>query len=58
MQGEIYAIQDADDISKPTRIQKQLEAMLSHPELAAVFSGYWLLMNGKGGAAIRLKGGN
>jgi glycosyltransferase involved in cell wall biosynthesis len=47
VEGEYYAIQDADDISKPTRIQKQLEAMLSRPELAAVFCGYWLLMNGR-----------
>jgi glycosyltransferase involved in cell wall biosynthesis len=46
-QGEFYAIQDADDISDPTRIQKQLEAMLSRPQLAAVFCGYWLLVNGK-----------
>ena len=41
VQGEFYAIQDQDDISDPTRIQKQLEAMLSRPELAAVFCGYW-----------------
>jgi glycosyltransferase involved in cell wall biosynthesis len=47
VQGEFYAIQDADDICKPTRIQKQLDAMLSDPKLAAVFCGYWLLMNGK-----------
>jgi glycosyltransferase involved in cell wall biosynthesis len=47
VQGEFYAIQDADDISKPTRIQKQVEAMSSRPDLAAVFCGYWLLMNGK-----------
>jgi glycosyltransferase involved in cell wall biosynthesis len=47
VQGEFYAIQDADDISNPTRIQKQLEAMLSRPELAAVFCGYCLLMSGK-----------
>jgi glycosyltransferase involved in cell wall biosynthesis len=47
VQGEFYAIQDADDISEPTRIQKQLEAMLPRPQLAAVFCGYWLLKNGK-----------
>jgi glycosyltransferase involved in cell wall biosynthesis len=47
VQGEFYAIQDQDDISKPTRIQKQLEVMLSRPELAAVFCGFWLQMNGK-----------
>ena len=46
-QGEFYAIQDADDISKPTRIQKQVEAMLSRPDLAAVFCGYWLHMSGR-----------
>jgi glycosyltransferase involved in cell wall biosynthesis len=47
VQGEFYAIQDADDISKPTRIQKQLEAMMCRPDLAAVFFGYWLVVNGK-----------
>lgn len=47
VRGEFYAIQDADDISEPTRIQKQLEVMLSRPSVAAVFCGYWLLMNGK-----------
>ena len=47
VQGEFYAIQDADDISEPTRIQRQLEAMLSRPKVAAVFCGYCLLMNGK-----------
>ena len=58
VQGEFYAIQDADDISKPTRIQKQLEAMLSRPELAAVFCGYWLHHGRKvHGSAIGAKGG-
>jgi len=47
VQGEFYATQDADDISNPTRIQKQLEAILSRPELAAVYCGYWLLVSGK-----------
>ena len=47
VRGEFYAIQDADDISNLTRIRKQLDAMLSRPELAAVFCGYCLLMSGK-----------
>jgi glycosyltransferase involved in cell wall biosynthesis len=47
VQGEYYAIQDADDISNPTRIQKQLEAIAPRPSLAAVFCGYRLVMNGK-----------
>ena len=52
VQGEFYAIQDADDICKPTRIHKQVEAMLARPELAAVFCGYWLLTNGKSMAPL------
>ena len=52
VQGEFYAIQDADDISKPTRIQRQLEVMLSRPGLAAVFCGYWLLINGNNTAPL------
>jgi glycosyltransferase involved in cell wall biosynthesis len=47
VRGEFYAIQDADDISNPARIQTQLNAILSRPELAVVFCGYWLLMSGK-----------
>jgi glycosyltransferase involved in cell wall biosynthesis len=47
VKGDFYAIQDADDISDPTRIEKQLKAMLNHPEVAAVFCGYWLQLNGK-----------
>jgi glycosyltransferase involved in cell wall biosynthesis len=47
VRGEFYAIQDADDISEPIRIQKQLEAMLPRPHLAVAFCGYCLLMNGK-----------
>jgi glycosyltransferase involved in cell wall biosynthesis len=47
VQGEFYAIQDADDISEPTRIQKQLEAMLHRPHLAVAFCGYCLFTNEK-----------
>ena len=39
IRGEFYAIQDADDISHPDRIEKQVRAFLDKPELAAVFCG-------------------
>ncbi|MHA2314387.1 MAG: glycosyltransferase family 2 protein [Candidatus Hermodarchaeia archaeon] len=42
--GEFYAIQDADDISYPQRIERQVECMLENPELAAVFTGYDIIV--------------
>lgn len=45
--GDFYAIQDADDISHPTRIEKQVEALLKHPDLAAVFCGNDLIIDGR-----------
>jgi glycosyltransferase involved in cell wall biosynthesis len=47
VRGEFYAIQDADDVSDPRRIEKQVHAMLAQPQLAAVFTGHELLMNGR-----------
>jgi glycosyltransferase involved in cell wall biosynthesis len=47
VRGQFYAIQDADDISHPTRIEKQVDALLKHPDLAAVFCGNELIMNGR-----------
>lgn len=44
--GEFYAIQDADDISYPTRIERQVRALLDQPRLAAVFCGNELIING------------
>lgn len=45
MTGEFYAIQDADDISHPRRIERQLQAMLDDPRLAAVFCGNELILD-------------
>lgn len=43
--GEYYAIQDADDVSQPTRIEKQVEAMEGNRQLAAVFCGNELIID-------------
>jgi len=45
--GEFYAIQDGDDISHPHRIERLVRALVNRPELAAVFSGNELIINGK-----------
>ncbi|WP_271527570.1 glycosyltransferase family A protein [Bradyrhizobium sp. CCBAU 25338] len=46
IRGEFYAIQDADDISHPTRIERQVGALLDKPHLAAVFCGNELIIGG------------
>lgn len=45
--GEYYVIHDADDISHPTRIARQLDVMLQHPACAAVFCGHELILGGR-----------
>lgn len=44
LSGEFYTIQDADDISYPQRIERQVECMLENPELAAVFTGHDIIL--------------
>lgn len=44
LKGEFYAIQDADDLSHPRRIERLLEAFQQDPALAAVFSGHDLII--------------
>jgi glycosyltransferase involved in cell wall biosynthesis len=45
--GDFYVIQDSDDLSYPYRIERQLKCMQDNPELAAVFVGHDLILNGK-----------
>jgi glycosyltransferase involved in cell wall biosynthesis len=47
LRGEFYVIQDADDLSFPERIERQLQCMREHPEVAAVFCGYELILDGR-----------
>lgn len=45
--GAFYAIQDADDVSAPHRIETLLRCLVEHEHLAGVFSGYALLLEGR-----------
>lgn len=47
MQGDFYVIQDADDLSVPHRIERLVHTMLREPDLAAVFSGHELILDGR-----------
>lgn len=44
-QGEFYAVQDADDLCHPQRLEAQLRCLQNHPETAAVFCGFDLILN-------------
>lgn len=43
--GAYYAVQDADDISHPERIGRQVGLLESNPELAGCFTGYELIID-------------
>ena len=47
MQGVFWLIQDADDISYPDRVEKQLQALQKNPDLAAVYVGTDLIFKGR-----------
>ncbi len=47
VKGQYYALQDADDIAYPQRIEKLVAVLEEETDLAAVFSGYDLLINSK-----------
>jgi glycosyltransferase involved in cell wall biosynthesis len=45
--GAYYAIQDADDLSHPRRIEAQLAFLEAHPDLGACFTGHELILDGR-----------
>ena len=47
MNGVFYALQDADDLSHPLRIERQLKFMSANPDIAAVFCGHQLILGDK-----------
>lgn len=46
LSGEFYAIHDADDVSHPLRIERQVQCMLEKPQVVAVFTGHDLIIDG------------
>lgn len=43
--SDFYAVQDADDLSHPHRIESQVQCLIENPELGGCFSGYDLIVN-------------
>lgn len=46
MKGEYYAIHDADDLASPLRVERQVASLQANPDVAAVFCGFDLIMDG------------
>lgn len=47
LSGDYYMVQDADDVSAPHRAAWQAAALTAEPELAAVFCGHAVIVNGR-----------
>jgi glycosyltransferase involved in cell wall biosynthesis len=47
MRGEFYALNDADDLSHPERIERQVKCMLENPDVAGVFCGHEIILDGR-----------
>lgn len=45
--GEFYTVLDADDLCHPRRIETQVDALCKHPELAGVFCGFDMIVDGR-----------
>lgn len=47
MRGAYFVVQDADDLSYPTRIAEMVYCMQRHANVGMLFTGYDLIVNGK-----------
>ena len=45
--GVFYALQDADDLSHPDRLQQQVSCLMANPDIAGVFCGHELILDGQ-----------